>query len=69
VFFNDKFVECGNWGPMPEECRRLIARGKAAGDIASARQRVSKMYESDPACEVVVRELLALIETASCRKP
>lgn len=69
VFFNDKFVEVGNWGPMPEECRRLIARGKAAGDIAAARRRVATLYESDPHCEVVFRELLALIHTAICETP
>lgn len=69
VFFNDKFVECGNWGPMPDECRRLISRGKAAGDVAAARKRVALQYESDPNGEIVIRELLALMETASCRTP
>jgi hypothetical protein len=37
VFLNDRFVECGNWGPMPEPCRELIARGRACGDMAGAR--------------------------------
>lgn len=69
VFFNDEFVECGNWGPMPAECRRLIARGKAAGDVGAARKRVGAMYESDPAQEVVFRELLDLIEIAVCTTP
>lgn len=69
VFLSEDFVECGNWGPMPEECRRLIARGKAAGNIKAARERVSKIYESDPDGEVVQRELMALFDTASCLKP
>lgn len=69
IFFNDKFVEVGNWGPMPEECRRLIARGKAAGDVTAARKRVSALYEADPHCEIVLRELLSLIHTALCEQP
>lgn len=69
VFLSDKFVECGNWGPMPEECRRLISRGKAAGDVGAARKRVGAMYESDPNREVVISELLALMETATCELP
>jgi thiol-disulfide isomerase/thioredoxin len=69
IFLNDQFVECGNWGPMPAECRRLIARGKAAGDIGAARKRVSAMYAADPACETVIRELFELIEIASCQIP
>ena len=69
VFFNHKFVEVGNWGPMPGECRRLIARGKAAGDVGAARKRVSALYDSDPQCEIVVRELVSLIHTALCEQP
>lgn len=69
VFFNDKFVECGNWGPMPRPCRRLIARGKAAGDTGAARKRVSAMYEADPNGELVVRELMELVATAVCDVP
>lgn len=69
VFFSEDFVECGSWGPMPEECRRLVARGKAAGDVGAGRARVSKIYESDPDGELTQRELLVLIDTASCVKP
>lgn len=69
VFLNDQFVEIGNWGAMPEEARRLIARGKGAGDVASARKRVSALYEFDPHGEIVVRELLAHIENATCAIP
>lgn len=69
VFLNDAFVECGNWGPMPEDCRRLIARGKAANDIAAARAKVKALYEADPHCHGTQRELLAMIETASCTAP
>lgn len=69
IFFNDKFVEVGNWGPMQDDCRRLIARGKAAGDVAAARKRVSAVYESDPHCHEPIRELLQLISIAICSKP
>lgn len=69
VFLNDQFTECGNWGPMPSDCRRILSRGKGANDIKSARERVSRMYEADPNCETAMRELLELIETAVCTRP
>ena len=65
VFLNDNFVECGNWGPMPEECRKLISRGKAYGDVASARKKVAAFYEVDDRCDIVVNELIHLIDIAS----
>ncbi len=64
VFFSEDFVECGNWGPMPEACREWIARGKACGDVPTARQRVSALYDADPGKRVVVRELMGLIDIA-----
>jgi hypothetical protein len=69
VFLNDNFVECGNWGPMPNECRRIISRGKGANDVAAARVRVKGMYESDPNCEAAFRELTELVEVAVCARP
>jgi len=69
IFLNQTFVECGNWGPMPEACRELIARGKACGDVAAARTRVSARYEADPERQEVFRELLALIDIASGTRP
>ena len=69
VFLNGQFVECGNWGPMPEECRELIARGKACGDVASARAKVSALYAADSDRQVVARELLHLIEIAAAVSP
>jgi len=65
VFLSDKFVECGNWGPMPETCRELIARGKALGDVGKAREKVSALYNADPNGRVVIAELLRLIDIAS----
>lgn len=65
IFLNDQFVECGHWGPMPEDCKRLIARGKALGDIATARQRVSARYAADPHLHDVTHELLACIDIAA----
>jgi hypothetical protein len=69
VFLNDRFVECGNWGPMPEPCRELIARGRACGDMAGARQKVAAHYAADESKRSVIWELLRLIEIASCSAP
>src|SRR5258708_3735487 len=56
VFFNDIFVEVGNWGPRPAECKRLMARGKAAGKIDVARQKIGKFYAKDKH-QSTIREL------------
>lgn len=69
VFLSDQFVECGNWGPMPADCRELIARGKAAGDGSAARQKVSALYGADDLKRAVVTELLDLIDIASSSTP
>jgi len=69
VFLSDQFVECGNWGPMPEACRKLIARGKACGDVGAARQKVAGRYAADPDLRIVLHELVELVETASCSSP
>lgn len=69
VFISDAFVECGNWGPMPDACRKLIARGKACGDVGAARKKVHALYEADPGLKVVVRELYELVQTASADVP
>jgi len=69
IFLNDDFVECGNWGPMPQECRELIARGKACGDLLAARMKVSALYEADSGLRVVISELVHLIDIASCPEP
>lgn len=69
IFLSDQFVECGNWGPMPEACRELIARGKACGDVAAARQKVSALYAADPDLRIVIAELLRLIDIASSTRP
>ena len=64
IFLNDKFVECANWGPMPELCKKLIARGKACGDVAAARKKVAAFYEADHNRRMVFEELLSLIDIA-----
>lgn len=69
VFVSEQFVECGNWGPMPEDCRELIARGKACGDVGTTRETVAARYQEDAQCRSVVTELLKLIERASCEAP
>jgi len=69
VFLNDQFVECGNWGPMPEACKRLVARGKACGNVAAARQKVSALYQADADKSDVVRELVELVNLATAAQP
>ena len=69
IFLSDRFVECGHWGPMPEACRELIARGKACGDVAAARRKVTALYEADGTRREVVRELLRLVDVAASREP
>lgn len=65
IFLNENFVECANWGPMPAACREAIARGKAAGDVRPARERVSALYAADPEKRTVVRELMDCIDIAA----
>lgn len=69
IFLSEHFTECGSWGPMPGECRELISRGKACGDVAAARRKVSALYEMDAEKRTVVNELLHLIDTACCTAP
>jgi thiol-disulfide isomerase/thioredoxin len=69
IFLSEKWVECGNWGPMPEALKELIARGKACGDVAAARRKVSALYEADPARHHTQRELMALLDIAACAEP
>ena len=67
IFLNDHFVECGNWGPMPNRCREIIARGKACGDLVAARKKVHAYYEADTNLRLVTGELLRLLDIASSR--
>ncbi|WLT33448.1 thioredoxin family protein [Geothrix sp. PMB-07] len=69
IFLSERFVECGSWGPMPERCKELIARGKACGDVAAARKKVSGLYELDSTRREVVEELLHLVEVAVSPEP
>jgi hypothetical protein len=69
IFLSNEFVECGNWGPMPSDCRRLIARGKGCGDVKAAREKVAALYQADSDKRMVVEELLELLDTASAIAP
>ena len=69
IFLNENFVECGNWGPMPNRCREIIARGKACGDLEAARKKVHAYYEADANLRLVTGELLHLLDIASSRTP
>jgi thiol-disulfide isomerase/thioredoxin len=64
VFFNDQFVEVGFWGPRPHECRRFMARGKAAGNIDGAREKIGAFYKADNH-KSTIREIRDLIDIAS----
>ena len=69
IFLSERFIECGSWGPMPDACRELIARGKACGDVAAARKKVAVRCEQDAQCREVVAELLHLVDIAVSREP
>jgi len=69
IFLSDAWVECGNWGPMAAPLRELISRGKACGDVGTARKKVAALYQADPARTDTQHELLALLDIASCREP
>jgi len=69
IFLNHEFTECGNWGPMPENCRIAIARGKACGDLKAARKKVSTLYEADPTRRDVVSEIAGLVDIAASTAP
>lgn len=65
IFLSDQWVECGSWGPMPEALKTIIARGKACGDVGTARKIVGARYRADANREEVIGELAALIEIAA----
>lgn len=69
VFLSNQFVECGNWGPMPEACRELVARGKACGDVGAARKKVGAMYDANIDRPWTIRELVNLLDIASTVEP
>lgn len=69
VFLSDQYVECGNWGPMSDDGRELISRGKACGNVAAAREKVSALYAADKDRSVVVRELLGRLIIAAAEHP
>lgn len=69
VFLSDALVETGTWGPMPEQCREVIARGKACGDGKTAREIVSAMYGADEGRQIVANELLHRITIACAERP
>lgn len=64
VFVTDTHVEIGNWGPMPNAYKPLIARGKSVGDVGPFRKRISALYEADPNGDDTTADLLPLLETA-----
>jgi hypothetical protein len=64
VFMNDNFVEVGNWGPRPEACKKFMARGKAAGRIDAAREKIHDFYQKDAHVSTVA-EIRELISTAT----
>lgn len=65
VFLSEDFVECGNWGPMPDLCREWISRGKGCNDVGKAREKVGAIYEGDPDKRMVIDEIKHLLDIAS----
>jgi hypothetical protein len=69
IFLNDQYMECGNWGPMPECCKESISRGKACGDVKTARVKVAECYKKDKERTKVITELMRLVDIASAETP
>ena len=69
IFLSQEWVETGSWGPMPLDCKKMIARGRAASNLKGARENVFNMYNADPHRHVVVRELLEEIDIALTETP
>jgi hypothetical protein len=63
AFFNDQFIEVGNWKARPYRGQRLIARGKAAGCLNEARRVVQDLMNADNNRRTV-EEIKALIAEA-----
>lgn len=64
VFLNEQFVEVGHWGPRPYECKRVMARAKAAGKIDVAKDKIREFYAADKH-QTTLKEFRDLIEIAS----
>jgi len=69
IFLSEDWVETGNWGALPYACKELIARGKACGDIGSARKLVGEIYESEPGRMTTIQELCEQIDVAVSTSP
>ncbi|MCZ7644844.1 MAG: thioredoxin family protein [Planctomycetota bacterium] len=67
LFFNDKFVEVGNWGPRPAACKLFMARGKGCGDLEAARAKIKEYYQADRH-RTTVKELADLIGIAGAER-
>lgn len=61
IFLSSDFVECGNWGPMQADCRRLVALGKAIGNVGAGRDKVREIYAADPGCDTAFHEICDLV--------
>lgn len=64
IFLNEDFVECGNWGPMPQLYKDLISRGKACDDVATARKIIHDAYTQGEDRAPAIAELTKLFATA-----
>jgi hypothetical protein len=63
VFFNDQFIEVGNWKARPARCREIIARGRAAGRLAEAKNEIAGIMD-DTQGRLTIDEIQHLIDMA-----
>lgn len=63
VFFNQEFVEVGNWKARPLVCRQIVSRAKAAGEIDEGKKAVAEIMDSTRN-RLTVEELKVLIDRA-----
>jgi len=65
IFVSHGYSECGQWGPMGRRCREYLSRGRACGDMQTARELVFAHYAADPECHEEIGELLHCLAIAS----
>ena len=65
IFLNDEYTECGEWGPLPLDCKHIMARGRACNNVSKAREKVNAKLQSDVRSLLVINELMTLIQIAS----
>ncbi len=63
VFFNQEFIEVGNWKARPLVCRQIFSRAKAAGEVDEGKKAISEIMDTTRN-RLTVEEIKVLIDRA-----